>query len=51
VTAGEILFPGVWADPVDVVVDALRRHRTRVELLSNLPDAEELRDADVALRT
>lgn len=39
---GEILFPGVWAEPVQVVVDALRRHRTRAELLPRLPDAEHL---------
>jgi transglutaminase-like putative cysteine protease len=47
--AGETLFSGVWSDPVEVVVDALRRHRTRTELLAHLPDAESLGDADVAL--
>jgi transglutaminase-like putative cysteine protease len=40
--AGEILFPAVWAEPVTIVVDALRRHRTRAELLLGLPDAETL---------
>jgi transglutaminase-like putative cysteine protease len=40
--AGEVLFPDVWPEPVGIVVDALRRHRTREELLRHLPDAEHL---------
>jgi transglutaminase-like putative cysteine protease len=46
---GETLFAGVWADPADVVVDALRRHRTRAELLAHLPDAQILRGAEAEL--
>ena len=39
---GERLFPLVFAQPLPVVIDALRRHRTRQELEANLPDALEL---------
>ena len=48
---GEKLFPGVWADPVAPVVDALRSHRHRADLIKHLPDAEELpvSDLDVSL--
>jgi len=38
---GERLFPQVWAEPVPLVIDALRRHRTRAELEANLPDATD----------
>lgn len=36
---GERLFPQVWAEPLPLVIEALRRHRTRAELEANLPDA------------
>jgi transglutaminase-like putative cysteine protease len=39
---GERLFAGIWAEPLPVVVNALRRHRTRVDLETNLPDAADL---------
>jgi hypothetical protein len=39
---GERLFPGVRAEPLTLVVDALRRHRTRAALEANLPDASDL---------
>lgn len=39
---GERLFAGIWADPVPLVVDALRRYRTRAELEANLPDSPDL---------
>lgn len=40
--AGERLFPLVYAEPLPLVVDALRRHRTREELEAHLPDILEL---------
>jgi transglutaminase-like putative cysteine protease len=42
---GERLFNGIWAEPVPLVVDALRRHRTRAELEANLPDSPDLDEA------
>lgn len=42
VVAGERVFPGIWADPVPVVVEALRRSRTRADLEAGLPDAADL---------
>ena len=42
VVPGEQLFLGIWAEPFQGVVDALRRHRTRAELETNLPDAIDL---------
>jgi transglutaminase-like putative cysteine protease len=39
---GEIDFFGVWAEPVEVVLAALQRHRTRAALEAALPDAQEL---------
>ena len=39
---GERLFAGIWADPVPLVIDALRSHRTRAELEANLPDSPDL---------
>jgi transglutaminase-like putative cysteine protease len=44
---GEMSFPGIWAEPVGVVVRALATHRDRRALLANLPDAVVLEDADV----
>jgi hypothetical protein len=35
---GEADLPEVFADPLPVVVEALRRHATAAELASNLPD-------------
>ncbi len=40
--SGERLFAEIRAEPLQVVVEALRRHRTRVELEANLPDAIDL---------
>lgn len=39
---GEQLFLGIWAEPFQGVVDALRRYRTRAELETHLPDAIDL---------
>jgi len=39
---GERLFPQVCAEPLPLVIDALRQHRTRQELEAHLPDALEL---------
>jgi len=44
---GEKLFPGVWADPVTPVVNALRSYRQRAALIEHLPDAEDLGSPDV----
>jgi transglutaminase-like putative cysteine protease len=46
---GETLFPGVWATPIRVVVEALRRHSTRAALLADLPDAKHLAGADALI--
>jgi hypothetical protein len=35
---GEQLFPQIAADPLPLVIDSLRRYRTRTELERNLPD-------------
>ncbi len=35
---GEVDFSEIWADPLPVVVDALRSYKTRKALWSNLPD-------------
>jgi len=40
--SGERLFPGIRAEPLTLVVDALWRHRTRAALEANLPDASDL---------
>jgi transglutaminase-like putative cysteine protease len=40
-TPGERLFPGVWAEPWPIVVDALRTHRDRARLEAHLPDAPD----------
>ena len=40
--SGERLFPGIWAEPLPIVVDALQRHRTRAALEANMPDATGL---------
>ena len=39
---GERLFPEIRWEPLPLVVDALRRHRTRAALEANLPDASTL---------
>lgn len=46
---GEQTFPGAWADPASVVIAALRAHRTRISLLADLPDAEDLGPVDIAI--
>lgn len=38
--AGEADLPEVWAEPLPVVVEALRRYRTSDMLWANLPDLE-----------
>ena len=43
---GELLFPGVWMEPVNVVVEALHRYQDARTLVANLPDESELGDAD-----
>jgi transglutaminase-like putative cysteine protease len=48
---GERLFPGVWAEPVEVVVRALKASRSARELLCNLPDAVELSDTGCVAAT
>ena len=35
---GEIDFPGVWPDPLPIVVEALRSYKTADTLWENLPD-------------
>ena len=45
---GDPLFPGIWAEPVGMVVRALETHRDRRALLANLPDAVALEDPDVS---
>lgn len=49
---GERVFPGIWAEPHGIVVEALRRHRTRAVLEANLPDAADLdrRSSTVVVR-
>lgn len=42
---GERLFAGIWADPVPLVVEALRSHRTRAALEADLPDSPDLDQA------
>ena len=42
---GEALFTAIRPDPLEVVVRALRTHRTRAALESNLPDATEVGEA------
>jgi hypothetical protein len=37
--AGEQLFPFVFFEPLPIVCDALRQHKTRQELEAHLPDA------------
>ena len=46
---GERLFPGVRAEPLGIVVEALRRHRTRAVLERHLPDATDLDPVSPAL--
>lgn len=44
---GETLFPGVWVDPLPVVVEALRSYRRCADLVLHLPDAADPGPADV----
>jgi transglutaminase-like putative cysteine protease len=46
---GERLFAGIWAEPVPLVAETLRRHPTREGVLAHLPDAEDLGTPDVSL--
>jgi transglutaminase-like putative cysteine protease len=46
---GERSFPGVWAEPVAAVRDALERHRTLETLELDLPDDEDLGTPDLHL--
>jgi transglutaminase-like putative cysteine protease len=46
---GEKMFPGVWADPVAPVVDALRAYGRSVDLIKHLPDAEDLGLPDIVV--
>jgi transglutaminase-like putative cysteine protease len=39
---GEADLPEIWAEPLPIVVDALRTHQTTDELSGNLPDVELL---------
>ena len=50
---GEKMFPSVFPEPVRIVLDALRRFRTRALLEANLPDATDLdsRIARITLRS
>jgi hypothetical protein len=45
---GEHLFPGIWADPVQPVLAALRSFHRRTDLLDHLPDAQVLALPDSA---
>jgi transglutaminase-like putative cysteine protease len=46
---GERTFPGLWAEPVAPIREALERHRSRSALVPNLPDAEDLGAPDLPL--
>jgi hypothetical protein len=46
---GEILFPGVWAEPLPSVVDALRRAADAAAFLAMLPDALDLGEPDALI--
>ncbi len=46
---GERTFPGLWAEPVAPVREALARYRTRSALLADMPDAEDLGRPDLPL--
>ena len=46
---GEACFPGIWAEPAAVVVQALRSHANCTELLKHLPDAQDLGRPDLAM--
>ncbi len=37
---GEIDLPEIWADPLPVVVNVLRKYRTYSDVWQNLPDIE-----------
>ena len=39
---GEKLFPGIWAEPVAQVLEALRFYPKSADLLKHMPDAENL---------
>ena len=34
------MLPEIWAEPLNVVVDALERYATWDQVLANLPDVE-----------
>ena len=42
VVPGEVLYPDIWAEPLALVVDALRHCRTREEFEANLPDTTDV---------
>jgi hypothetical protein len=42
VAPGERLLAGICAEPLEVVVDALRKHHTRAALEGNLPDVTNI---------
>jgi transglutaminase-like putative cysteine protease len=44
---GERTFPGLWAEPVAPIREALERYRTRSALWTDLPDAEDLGEPDL----
>ncbi|MBX2859467.1 MAG: transglutaminase family protein [Cellvibrionaceae bacterium] len=49
VTPGEADLPEIWAEPLPVVVQALKKYKTMQELAKNLPDVE-LANAHCMLR-
>ncbi len=51
VLAGEADLPEIWADPLPVVVEALRRYDSSDALWENLPDVELWADASVVSGT
>jgi hypothetical protein len=44
---GEKSFPGIWAEPIAAVRDALERHRTLEMLELDLPDDEDVGTPDL----
>ncbi|MDR3414792.1 MAG: transglutaminase family protein [Nevskia sp.] len=40
VLEGEHTFAGIWAEPLDIVIDALSRYRNNAELCLHLPDLD-----------
>lgn len=37
---GECDFPGIWPDPLPLIVDVLEKYQTYQDVLNNLPDVE-----------